>query len=66
MCIRDSVTRIQEELGKVLANAEVRDRFAQQGASVMSGEANALRQVMDNDLARWSEVVRAKGITVQD
>jgi tripartite-type tricarboxylate transporter receptor subunit TctC len=60
------VARIQEELGKVLANAEVRDRFAQQGASVMSGEANALRQVMDGDLARWSEVVRAKGITVQD
>jgi tripartite-type tricarboxylate transporter receptor subunit TctC len=60
------VARIQEELGKVLANAEVRDRFAQQGASTMSGEANALRQVMDSDLARWSEVVRAKGITVQD
>jgi tripartite-type tricarboxylate transporter receptor subunit TctC len=60
------IARIQEEVGKVLASAEVRDRFAQQGATVMSGEANALRQVMESDLARWSEVVRAKGITVQD
>ena len=60
------VTRIQEEIGKVLAAPDVRDRFAQQGASVMSGEPNALREVMASDLARWSEVVRAKGITVQD
>ena len=30
------VTRIQEEIGKVLAAPDVRDRFAQQGASVMS------------------------------
>jgi tripartite-type tricarboxylate transporter receptor subunit TctC len=60
------VARIQEEVGKVLANPEVRDRFQQQGATVMSGEANALRAVIESDLARWSEVVRAKGITIQD
>jgi tripartite-type tricarboxylate transporter receptor subunit TctC len=60
------VARIQEEIGKVLATPEVRERFAQQGATVMSGRAEELRRVMDNDLARWSEVVRTKGITVQD
>lgn len=58
------VTAIQAEIGRVLTNPEVRDRFQQQGATVMSGEADALRAVMDSDLARWSEVVRAKGITV--
>jgi tripartite-type tricarboxylate transporter receptor subunit TctC len=60
------VARIQEEIGKVLATPEVRERFAQQGATVMSGRAEELRRVMENDLARWSEVVRTKGITVQD
>lgn len=60
------VARIQEEIGKVLAAPEVRERFAQQGATVMSGRDEELRRVMDSDLARWSEVVRAKGITVQD
>jgi tripartite-type tricarboxylate transporter receptor subunit TctC len=62
----DLVSRIQAEVRKVLTTAEVRDRFAQQGATVMSGEAAELRAVMDSDLARWSEVVRTKGITVQD
>ena len=60
------IARIQEEVGKVLAASEVRERFAQQGATVMSGEAAALRAVMESDLARWSEVVRTKGITIQD
>jgi len=49
----------------VLANAEVRDRFVQQGATPIAGDAAALRTVMDNDLARWSDVVRANGITLQ-
>ncbi|WP_431283208.1 Bug family tripartite tricarboxylate transporter substrate binding protein [Humitalea sp. 24SJ18S-53] len=57
------VTAVQAEIARVLANPEVRERFQQQGATVMSGEADALRAVMDSDLARWSEVVRAKGIT---
>lgn len=59
------VARIQGEVGKVLANAEVRDRFVQQGATPVGGDGAALRAVMQSDLTRWSEVVRAKGITVQ-
>ena len=60
------VTRIQQELGKVLADAETRDRFVQQGATPVAGDAAALRAVMESDLARWSEVVRAKGIAIQN
>jgi tripartite-type tricarboxylate transporter receptor subunit TctC len=60
------VAAIQAEVGKVLASQDVRDRFAQQGATTMSGRAEDLRRVMESDLARWSEVVRAKGITIQD
>ncbi len=60
------VARIQEEVAKVLANPEVRERFVQQGATPVAGDGAALRAVMDSDLARWSEVVRAKGITIQN
>lgn len=60
------VARIQEELNKVLAVPEVRDRFVQQGATPVAGDAAALRAVMQSDLARWSEVIRTKGITIQN
>ncbi|WP_270937428.1 Bug family tripartite tricarboxylate transporter substrate binding protein [Falsiroseomonas oryzae] len=60
------VARIREELDKVLAVPEVRDRFVQQGATPVAGDGNALRQVMESDLARWSEVIRVKGITLQN
>ncbi|MGX9965164.1 Bug family tripartite tricarboxylate transporter substrate binding protein [Roseomonas sp. F4] len=59
------VARIQEEVGKMLANPEVRDRFVQQGATPVAGDGPALAAVMRSDLDRWSEVVRSKGITVQ-
>lgn len=60
------VAAIQGEVNKVLATPEVRDRFVQQGATPVAGDGAALRAVMDSDLARWSEVVRSKGITVQN
>jgi tripartite-type tricarboxylate transporter receptor subunit TctC len=60
------VNRIQEEIGKVLATPELRERFVQQGATPVGGDGPALRAVMQSDLTRWSEVVRAKGITLQN
>ncbi len=60
------VARIGDEIGKVLATPEVRERFVQQGATPVAGDGAALRAVMESDLARWSEVVRAKGITIQN
>ncbi len=60
------VSRIQEEIGKVLATPEIRERFVQQGATPVGGDGAALRGVMASDLARWSEVVRAKNITLQN
>ena len=60
------VARIQEEIAKVLATPEIRERFTQQGATPVGGDGAALRGVMRSDLARWSEVVRSKGITLQN
>lgn len=60
------VALIQEEIGKVLATTEIRGRFVQQGATPVGGNGAALRAVMESDLARWSEVVRTKNITLQN
>lgn len=60
------VAAIQAAVGRVLALPEVRDRFVQQGAIPVAGDGPALRAVMDSDLARWSEVVRVKNITLQN
>lgn len=60
------VRRIKLELDKVLTHAETRDRFVQQGATPVAGDGAALRALMQSDLARWSEVVRTKGITIQN
>jgi tripartite-type tricarboxylate transporter receptor subunit TctC len=60
------VAAIRAEIGKLLAAPEIRDRFVQQGATPVDGDGAALRAVMESDLARWSEVVRARNITIQD
>jgi tripartite-type tricarboxylate transporter receptor subunit TctC len=60
------VATIRTELDKVLNTPEVRARFVQQGATPVLGDGAALRAVMQSDLARWSEVIRVKGITIQN
>ncbi|MCX7933554.1 MAG: tripartite tricarboxylate transporter substrate binding protein [Rhodovarius sp.] len=60
------VLRMQQEIARFLALPEVRERFAQQGGVPVGGDGAALLRVMESDLARWSEVIRARGITLQD
>ena len=60
------VTRMQQEIARFLANPEVQERFRQQGATTVGGDGPALRRVMEGELARWSEVIRVKGITLQN
>ncbi len=60
------VGRMQEEVARFLATPEVQDRFRQQGATTVGGDGPALRRVMEGELARWSEVIRVKGITLQN
>lgn len=59
------VSRLQQEVRRVLEIPEVRERFVEQGAVPVGGDGAALRRVMEADLERWSEVIRSKGITLQ-
>jgi tripartite-type tricarboxylate transporter receptor subunit TctC len=60
------VARIQQEVARFLATPEVGARFRDQGATPVGGDGAALRRVMEGELARWSEVIRLKGITLQN
>jgi len=60
------VQRMQQEIARFLATPEVQERFRQQGATTVGGDGAALRRVMEGELARWSEVIRVKGITLQN
>ena len=60
------VSRMQAEVARFLAVPEVRERFAQQGGIPEGGDGAALTRVMQGDVTRWTEVIRARGITLQD
>jgi tripartite-type tricarboxylate transporter receptor subunit TctC len=59
------VQRLNAELAKILAMADVRRSFADQGADVEGGTADAFGAFMREELARWGAVVKQAGITAQ-
>jgi tripartite-type tricarboxylate transporter receptor subunit TctC len=58
---RESVTKLNAELIKVLNSAEMKDRFAKQGTDVRAGSAESLGQWLRTEQARWARVVKESG-----
>ena len=61
---RDVTTKLNGALGKGLASAEVRERFAAQGAEVVGAGPEALAAALREDVAKWARVVKAAGIKI--
>ena len=61
---RDVTTKLNGALGKALANAEVRERFAAQGAEVVGAGPEALATALREDVVKWGRVVKAAGIKI--
>ena len=61
---RDVTTKLNGALGKALANAEVRERFAAQGAEVVGAGPEALAAALREDVVKWGRVVKAAGIKI--
>ena len=55
------VERINGHIGRVLANAELRERFAAQGLDITGGTARQFSAFLRADIARWAPVVKASG-----
>ena len=56
--------KLNAALLKALANPEVRERFAAQGADVVGGTPEQLAAALRDDIAKWAQVVRAAGVTI--
>lgn len=58
-----AVDKLSAALKKALANATVRERFAQAGADVLELERDAFATYVATDFEKWIKVVKTAGIT---
>ena len=58
---RESVTRLNAELVKVLNSPEMKERFAKQGTDVRAGTPESLGQWLRTEQAKWARVVKESG-----
>ena len=57
------VEKIAADVGKLLNNAETRERFSALGVDAEGGDAAKFRAYYRNDLEKWRKVVRAAGVS---
>jgi tripartite-type tricarboxylate transporter receptor subunit TctC len=58
---RDTVTKLNAELVRVLNSAEMKERFAKQGTEVRTGPPESLGEWLRTEQARWARVVKESG-----
>lgn len=56
------VQKLNQELVAILAEPEVRQRLAQQGADPAPTDPASFARLIRDDVAKWTEVIRAAGI----
>ena len=61
---KDVPAKLNAVLAKALANPEVRERFAAQGADVVGGGPEQLATALRDDIVKWAKVVKAAGVTI--
>jgi tripartite-type tricarboxylate transporter receptor subunit TctC len=59
------VQRLNSELAKILKSEEVQEAFAKQGAVPTGGSPQDYATFMQDESARWGEVVRKNGIKLE-
>jgi tripartite-type tricarboxylate transporter receptor subunit TctC len=59
------VTRINSEVNKALAQADVKEKLAQQGAVASAWTPEQFGQFIHNEIAKWGQVVKASGAKVE-
>jgi tripartite-type tricarboxylate transporter receptor subunit TctC len=58
------VERLNMEINKALQNPEVRAKLALQGTEPLGGTVEEYAAYLDKETARWSQVVKATGVTL--
>jgi tripartite-type tricarboxylate transporter receptor subunit TctC len=62
---REIINRINADVVKVLNTPEVKARVTAQGISVVAGTPEQLAALLKTELAKWTKVVKASGVTVE-
>jgi len=60
------VGKLHEDVVKVLAQPDLRTRFAQLGLDTVGGAPADLAAIVRNDIAKWTKVIKDAGITAAD
>ena len=58
---RETVTKLNSELVKVLNAAEMKERFAKQGTEVRTDTPESLGNWLRTEQAKWAKVVKESG-----
>ncbi len=58
------IDRLHATLARILADPGMKARFESQGAEIIGGTPQALAQVLRDDQAKWSKLIRDKKIAV--
>lgn len=59
---KDITTLLNREIVALLQASDVKDRFAAEGSTVVASTPEALRQHLQQDIAKWAKVVKAAKI----
>ena len=59
---RDVVARLNAEISRILATAEMREKLAAQGTEVRSGTPESLGAFIGSEKTRWAQVIRESGV----
>jgi tripartite-type tricarboxylate transporter receptor subunit TctC len=62
---RDVIARLNAEVQKILATADIREKLLAQGGLVQGGTPEQMAAQIRADLAKWGKVVRAANIKIE-
>ena len=62
---RAVIDRLNAEVNKALQSPDVRAQLALQGTEPLGGSVDTYAAYLDQELVRWSQVVRASGVTLE-
>jgi tripartite-type tricarboxylate transporter receptor subunit TctC len=58
------IARINADVAKILAGADMRERLSAQGAEPVGGAPEAFAAHIQSEVVRWGQVVKASGAKV--
>jgi len=62
---RDVVNRINAEINRIMATADMKARLLDQGADPVTGTPEQFRAFVKGELAKWSKVIKAVGMKAE-